>query len=114
MDAKISVTEGEYRSRRLLLAKAPEIIHAALERGGEDAEWVCRFYRFLDALKPGQYVRLSATPERLPLMLATAALYVTESGNWQEYELNDHLTAIRRKVPFTPSGTPVRKRKWPE
>lgn len=64
--------------------------------------------------KPGQYVRLSATPERLPLMLATAALYVTESGNWQEYELDDHLTAIRRKAPFTPSCTPVRKRKWPE
>ena len=70
--------------------------------GGEAEKYVRQVYDYLELMKPGTRLNLSAQGERLKWMLVAVGAFLAGRGH-EDYELNDEYTKLRRQVPWVSS-----------
>lgn len=71
--------------------------------GGEAEKYVRQVYDYLELMKPGTRLNLSARGERLKWMLVAVGAFLAASGH-EDYELNDDYTKLRKRKPWVSSG----------
>ena len=77
-------------------------LHDLLD-GGEAEKYILQVYDYLELMKPGTRLNLSARGERLKWMLVAVGAFLAASGH-EDYELNDDYTKLRKRKPWVSSG----------
>lgn len=69
----------------------------------ESGSYIRHVYDYLELMKPGTRLNLTAEGERLKWMLVAVGAFLCAADHWRDFELNDDYTKLRRKLPWRSS-----------